>query len=225
MNKYAIIVAGPSGAGKTTIADGLIESLGNLEMSRSATTREKRGDGRDNEYIYLQKDEFLQSVSNGDMLEYTNYGGNYYGTRKVEFERIWDMNKNPILVLDYNGAASLKANLDIPVFAIYVYTSLKEAEERLIKRDAESTPSEKQKETLLKRLKNNVSDYLKLGELASLFDFYVENANVYDCIREIEGALSVLMSGTPVMTEDEKKKITDRFKKEVESSYELPSIL
>ena len=62
MNKYAIIVAGPSGAGKTTVADGLIESLGNLEMSRSATTREKRGDGRDNEYIYLQKDEFLTSM-------------------------------------------------------------------------------------------------------------------------------------------------------------------
>ena len=56
MNKYAIIIAGPSGVGKTTVADNLILSLGNLEMSRSATTRQKRGDGRDDEYIYLQKE-------------------------------------------------------------------------------------------------------------------------------------------------------------------------
>ena len=106
MEKYALIIAGPSGAGKTTVADKLIEKLGTFEMSRSATTREKRGDGRDNEYIYLQKDEFLTAMADGDILESTEYSGNYYGTRKCELERIWDMNKNPILVLDYNGVKS-----------------------------------------------------------------------------------------------------------------------
>ena len=224
MNKYAVIIAGPSGAGKTTVADCLIESLGNLEMSRSATTREKRGDGRDNEYIYLQKDEFLQSVSEGDMLEHTNYGGNYYGTRKVELERIWGMNKNPILVLDYNGVASLKANLDIPVFAIYVYTSLKEAERRLIKRDAESTPTEKQKETLLKRLKSNVSDFLKLSDLSMLFDFYVENSALSLCVKEIEKALSAFARGDCVMSDGEKKRITEAFKEEAQASFESPTL-
>ncbi len=214
MNKYAIIIAGPSGAGKTTIADGLIDSLGNLEMSRSATTREKRGDGRDNEYIYLQKDEFLQSVANGDMLEHTEYGGNFYGTRKSEFERIWDMNKNPILVLDYYGVESLKKRLDMPVFAIYVYTSLAEAEQRLLKRDAISTPSEKQKETLKKRVKNNVSDFEKLTEYATLFDLYVENETVSECIKTIEKALEKLMTGKAVMTDGEKLAITDGFRAE-----------
>ena len=217
MNKYAIIIAGPSGAGKTTIADGLIKSLGNLEMSRSATTREKRGDGRDNEYIYLQKDEFLQSVANGDMLEHTEYGGNYYGTRKSEFERIWDMNKNPILVLDYYGVASLKKRLDMPVFAIYVYTSLAEAEQRLIKRDAESTPSAKQKETLIKRVKNNVCDFKQLSSYATLFDFYVENESVSECIEAIEKALDSLMQGSAVMTDLQKRAITDGFKIEADS--------
>ena len=217
MNKYAIIVAGPSGAGKTTVADSLILELGNLEMSRSATTRAKRGDGRDDEYIYLTKDEFLQSIENGDMLEHTEYGANFYGTRKAEFERIWGMNKNPILVLDYNGVASLKSRLDIPVFAIYVYTSLKEAEQRLLKRDAVSAPSEKQRETFLKRQKANVDDYLKLGEFSSLFDFYVENVDVSVCVSEVKNALSSLMSGNAVMTEEQKRALTDKFKAEAEA--------
>ena len=220
MNKYAIIIAGPSGAGKTTVADNLILNFGNLEMSRSATTRAKRGDGRDDEYIYLQKDEFLQSIANGDMLEHTDYGGNYYGTRKSEFERIWSMNKNPILVLDYYGVASLKAKLDIPVFAIYVYTSLDEAKARLIKRDEMSAPSEKQKETLLKRIRANVNDYLKLGEFASLFDLYIENKSLSECVADVEKALSVLMSGSKVMTEDEKRRVTDSFKAEAEAFCE-----
>lgn len=216
MNKYAIIIAGPSGAGKTTVADSLIASLGNLEMSRSATTREKRGDGRDDEYIYLQKGEFLESISNGDMLEYTEYSGNFYGTRKCEFERIWGMNKNPILVLDYYGVASLKSNLDIPVFAIYVYTSLEEAERRLVKRDAVSTQTEKQKETLLKRIKANALDYSKLSEFAPLFDLYVENSDLSTCVKAVEDALCELMSGKSVMTEEEKIAVTDKFKAEAE---------
>jgi len=217
MNKYAIIIAGPSGAGKTTIADGLIALMGNLEMSRSATTREKRGDGRDDEYIYLQKCEFLQAISNGDMLEHTEYGGNYYGTRKSEFERIWGMNKNPILVLDYNGVASLKAKLDIPVFAVYVYTSLNEAENRLRKRDALSTPSEKQAQTLKRRLSENVSDYSKLYSMSELFDLYVENYDISSCVNDVHNSLKSFLIGKEIMAKPEKKRITDAFKLEAEA--------
>ena len=214
MNKYAIIIAGPSGAGKTTIADGLIESLGTLEMSRSATTRDKRGDGRDDEYIYLTKNEFLDAISNGDMLEYTEYGENYYGTRKAEFERIWGMNKNPILVLDYNGVASLKSRLDIPVFAVYVYTTLKEAESRLRKRDMVSAPSEKQAQVLEKRIRANVADYKKLHEISELFDLYVENNDVASCIASIENLIDDFLGGKELMSKEEKKRITEVFKSE-----------
>ena len=214
MNKYAIIIAGPSGAGKTTIADGLIETLGNLEMSRSATTRDKRGDGRDDEYIYLTKSEFLDAISNGDMLEHTEYGENYYGTRKAEFERIWGMNKNPILVLDYNGVASLKSRLDIPVFAVYVYTTLKEAESRLRKRDMISAPSEKQAAVLEKRLRANIADYKKLHEISNLFDLYVENNDVASCIASIENLIADFLGGKELMSKEEKQRITEVFNSE-----------
>ena len=216
MNKYAIIIAGPSGAGKTTVADGLIELLGNLEMSRSATTRAKRGDGRDDEYIYLQKEEFLHSISNGDMLEHTEYSGNYYGTRKSEFERIWGMKKNPILVLDYYGVQSLKDKLDIPVFAVYVYTSLEIARQRLVKRDEVSIDSDKCRETLLKRVMANAFDYSRLDEFSTLFDLYVENSNLDACVSSIKKALDDFLLGKEIMTESEKKSITAAFKMEAE---------
>ncbi|MBQ3016846.1 MAG: hypothetical protein IJD79_08720 [Clostridia bacterium] len=212
MDKYAIIVAGPSGAGKTTVAEGLIASLGTLEMSRSATTRAKRGDGKDDEYVYLSVEEFENSIAKGEVLEYTNYSGNYYGTRKCELDRIWDMDKNPILVLDYNGVKSLKEKLDCPVYAIYVYTSLEEAKRRLCKRDEISGPTEKSRETIVKRVKENVADYKKLYTMAELFDYYAENKNVTSCIEDVKRAVDKLAGGREPMELVEKLKITNTFR-------------
>jgi guanylate kinase len=217
MNKYAIVVVGPSGAGKTTVADALIERLGDLEMSRSATTRQRRGDGRDDEYVYLSVEEFEESINKGEVLEYTNYSGNYYGTRKCELDRILAEGKKPILVLDYYGARSLKERLDYPVIAIYVYTTLAETEKRLTERDLRSSANEKKLDTLKKRIRENVNDYLHLEEFSQLFDLYAENDELDRCIRDIEKSLEDIKLGIAVMTPEEKDAITSAFKKEAEA--------
>ena len=217
MNKYAIVVVGPSGAGKTTVADALIERLGDLEMSRSATTRQRRGDGRDDEYVYLTVEDFEESINKGEVLEYTNYSGNYYGTRKCELDRILSEGKKPILVLDYFGARSLKERLDYPVIAIYVYTSLAETEKRLAERDLRSSANDKKIETLKKRIHENVNDYLHLEEFSQLFDLYTENDELDRCICEIVGSLKKIKAGQCVMTAEEKSAITLAFRKEAET--------
>lgn len=217
MEKYALIIAGPSGAGKTTVADKLIEKLGTFEMSRSATTREKRGDGRDNEYIYLQKDEFLTAMADGDILESTEYSGNYYGTRKCELERIWDMNKNPILVLDYNGVKSLKEHLDCKVFAIYVYTTLAEAKSRLAEREARTGAADGGIAVVEKRIRENVADYKKLYTMAELFDAYVENSDLALCIENTEKAIAKLESGREATSLVDKLRITNVFKRDADT--------
>ena len=218
MDKFAVVIAGPSGAGKTTIAEALISSLGNLEMSRSATTRERRGDGRDDEYIYLSKEEFKNAIADGDMLEYTEYSENFYGTRKLELSRIWNEGKNPILVLDYYGVRSLKERLDMPVYAIYIYTSLSETMQRLVKRE-DSTPAPKEKKTaiLKKRMIENISDYKKLSEFAGVFDLYLENDDIEVCVDSAQEALSALSSGEVLMDENAKLEITKAFSKEAEA--------
>ena len=217
MNKYAIVIAGPSGAGKTTVADRLIEELGTLEMSRSATTRAKRGDGRDNEYIYLQKDEFLASIENGDILEHTEYSGNFYGTRKCELQRIWNMNKNPILVLDYNGVKSLKERLDCDVYAIYVYTALAVARDRLSEREARAGTPERAAEVVAKRVSENIADYKKLYTMAELFDAYVENEKLDLCIEEVKSCLKKLSNGKEATSLPDKLRITSAFKRDADT--------
>ena len=217
MEKYALIIAGPSGAGKTTVADKLISELGTFEMSRSATTREKRGDGRDNEYIYLQKDEFLTALANGDILEHTEYSGNFYGTRKCELERIWGMNKNPILVLDYNGVKSLKERLDCKVFAVYVYTDLAQAKARLIEREARAGAEDGGKRVVEKRTLENVADYKKLYTMADLFDAYVENSELELCIENVKKSLALLEAGKEATSLVDKLRITNSFKRDAEN--------
>ena len=210
MEKHIIIIAGPSGAGKTTVADLMIERLGNLEMSRSATTRAKRGDGRDDEYVYLTKEEFLHSDEVGDMLESTEYGGNYYGTRRVEIDAIFDKGKIPILVLDYNGVCSLKSKLSYPVFAFYVFTSLKEAESRLLEREKKAS-SDTVLSVAKKRCVQNREDYLSLGKIATVFDAYIENGDIEKCYSDIVEALDILRQGNDYMSDEDKKKVTSAF--------------
>ena len=198
MDRYAIIIAGPSGVGKTTVADRLIEELGTLEMSRSATTRPIRYDGRENEYIYLGREEFLSAIEAGDMAEHAEYGGCLYGTRKSELERILSLGKQPILVLEYNGVLSLKQSLDYPVFAFYVYESLDAIRHRLVLRDGADS------EKVEKRCSQNACDYRILPTITERFDAFVENNDLDICIATLTEMIAQLREGREVMSGEEK---------------------
>lgn len=184
--KKLLIIAGPSAVGKTTVAKYILDRGAGFELSRSATTRPPRGDGHDQEYIYLSKNEFEERINSGEMLEYTEYGNNMYGTPVAEIKRILEEGKTPLLILDINGVKSLKmASHGFSSFAVYVTADLETLDKRLYERAEKDGFSLKATETMEKRRAQNRADLLTLSRLPGLFDMTVQNDSVSECAERI----------------------------------------
>lgn len=140
----AIIFSAPSGAGKTTIVQHLLQRGLDLEFSISATTREPRKieqPGKD--YFYFSVSEFLEKVEKNEFCEWEEvYTDNYYGTLKSEIERIWSSGKNVIFDVDVKGGISLKKYFGEKALSIFVKPpSIESLKERLEKRETETLES------------------------------------------------------------------------------------
>ena len=103
------IVSAPSGAGKTTLAERLVQILPNLRLSRSYTSRAARTGERDGvDYHFISRPEFEQRINRGEFLEWADVFGNYYGTALTDVERMGAEGQDVVLVIDVQGAAQIK---------------------------------------------------------------------------------------------------------------------
>ena len=101
MNKqrYLLVVSGPSGAGKDTVVSRMMQKHPEIEISVSATTRAPRAGETDGEnYYFLTNEQFEEKIDRGEMLEYVNYCGKYYGTPKSEVDARLDRGTTVVLV-------------------------------------------------------------------------------------------------------------------------------
>jgi guanylate kinase len=141
----AIIFSAPSGSGKTTIVQHLLEQNSDLGFSISASTRDKRGrkekDGID--YYFLSPEEFKQKIDNDEFTEWEEvYAGNFYGTLKSEIQRIWNQGKNVIFDVDVKGGIALKKYFGDKALAVFVKVpSLEILKQRLNERGTETEES------------------------------------------------------------------------------------
>ena len=111
MNKqrYLLVVSGPSGAGKDTVVSRMMQKHPEIEISVSATTRAPRAGETDGEnYYFLTNEQFEAKIDRGEMLEYVNYCGKYYGTPKSEVDARLDRGTTVVLVIEVVGAANIK---------------------------------------------------------------------------------------------------------------------
>jgi guanylate kinase len=103
------VITGPSGVGKGTLIEQLLERIPELELSISATTREPRPgevDGRD--YHFLSPEEFRRRLEAGDFLEHASYSGNYYGTLRSEVEQRVERCHSVVLEIEVQGARQVR---------------------------------------------------------------------------------------------------------------------
>lgn len=169
-----IILLGNSGSGKTTQIKK-IEKDFNIDRIVTATTRAKRPGEKDKvDYYFVTSEEFEDLKTSGELLEYAEYAGNFYGTIKREMEK-YTGDKNGIAAVEIQGIKNIKAAFKEKCMTIYLKISKKVCEERLKMRgDSE--------EKITDRL-NHFQDYEKYSDY--IIDGEKSEEEVYGEIKEI----------------------------------------
>jgi guanylate kinase len=104
------IVSAPSGTGKTTVVERLVEITPNLAMSRSYTSRSMRAGETDGvDYTFVTRRRFESMIAGGEFLEWADVFGNFYGTCAADTERHLASGVDLVLVIDVQGARKVRA--------------------------------------------------------------------------------------------------------------------
>ena len=115
------VITGPSGVGKGTLIEQLLERIPELELSISATTREPRpGEVEGRDYFFLTPEEFRRRLEAGDFLEHASYSGNYYGTLKQEVEERLAEGRSVVLEIEVQGARQVRDALGDDAVLIFI---------------------------------------------------------------------------------------------------------
>jgi guanylate kinase len=142
-NKLILITA-PSGSGKTSIVKHLITVFPQLSFSVSATTRKARKNEKEGvDYYFISEDEFREKIHHKEFLEWEMvYEGKYYGTLKSEIERIWSLQKVPVLDIDVQGAIHVQQQYPVNTISVFIQApSAEELRKRLNGRGSETQES------------------------------------------------------------------------------------
>ncbi len=135
-----IVFSGPSGVGKGTVRSKIFEDKTNkFEYSVSMTTRKQRPgevDGKD--YYFRTREEFEEMIRQGQMLEYAEYVGNYYGTPLTYVNQTLDQGRDVFLEIEVQGALQVKEKVPDGVFVFLTPPDLVELRDRLVGRGTES---------------------------------------------------------------------------------------
>lgn len=176
MRNVLVVISGPSGVGKGTIARIITERNKNMALSISCTTRMPReGETDGKEYFFVEKDRFEKEISENGFLEYSEHFGNYYGTPKsFVLNKLKDF--DVLLEIDVNGGLNVKESYPDVVLIMVVPPNLDELKARLIGRHTES---EKDIKLRMDRIEYELSK-------SKYYDYIVVNDDLKNAVEKIE---------------------------------------
>jgi len=184
------IVSAPSGTGKTTLVERLVQVMPNLRMSRSYTSRAARDGERDGvDYNFISQSEFQHRIDRCEFLEWADVFGHYYGTGVSDVDRLLADNQDVVLVIDVQGARQIKAR-GVEHMAIFVLPpSFEVLEQRLRGR---SKDTEQQMQRRLATARAEAASYID-------YDYVVVNDALEDTVMRLQEIIAAARSRTQRM--------------------------
>ncbi len=178
---FPIILAAPSGAGKSTIARRLLERRGDMILSISATTRPPRGYEREGEhYFFVAEAEFRRMAGAGELLEWAEVHGHLYGTPRRNIEEAARGRKFLILDIDVQGSREIRRVVPEAVSIFVLPPSGEELARRLVGRGSED-------EAVRRRRLTNARREI---EEAREFDYVVVNDDLERAVAVVEAIIT-----------------------------------
>jgi guanylate kinase len=177
-----LILSSPSGAGKTTISRLLLEKDENLEMSVSATTRQKRpGEVEGVDYHFVDPTTFNLKVNRREFLEYAKVFGNYYGTPCDPVEAALQAGRDVLFDIDWQGTQQVIENARSDAVTVFILPpSTKELERRL------NTRAQDPADVVANRMAKAADEMSHYTE----YDYIIVNIDIDESVAEVQAILA-----------------------------------
>ena len=148
-----IVMSGPSGVGKGSVRSCFVKNPDlNLAFSVSMTSRERRpGETEGVDYYYVTRERFEQAIKDGELLEWAEFVGNYYGTPKAYVDKLLNEGKNVLLEIEVEGAKQIMQKCPDALTIFITPPSIEELENRI--RGRRTEPEEIVQQRLAKAIK------------------------------------------------------------------------
>ena len=175
-----IVLTGPSGVGKGTLLRSLLKRHPELYLSVSVTTRQPRPSEVDGKhYYFVSRDKFEQMVTAGELLEWAEYAGNYYGTPRLAVEQKIQLGQSVILEIEVVGARKIHKTFPTALRIFILPPTLAELEQRIRRRGQDS------EDAIARRLSCAKAEI----DAADEFDLQIVNDNLEKALLSIEAAI------------------------------------
>jgi guanylate kinase len=191
------VLSGPSGVGKSTLAEKLLTDLDRLKKTISFTTRIKRASEIDGvDYHFIDEPEFKKMVENNEFIEWIQVYNNYYGTAISTLKKML-VKTDILMVIEMNGAKNIKKYFPHNAILIYMLPpSLDELEKRLFNRGCNTS-----KKDITKRLSSAKDEIKRLTSPIAFYDYAVINDEFSRCFDKISSIIIASRSRLTHMTD------------------------
>jgi guanylate kinase len=165
-----LVLSSPSGAGKTTLARRVLEDDGAISLSVSATTRKPRpGEVPGRDYYFVDETEFMRRRDGGELLEWAQVFGNYYGTPKAPVVQALEQGRDVLFDIDWQGTQQLKEQLPQDLVRVFILPPDGKTLEARLSARAQDTP-----DVVAKRMSEAAGQISHWAE----YDYVIVNAAI-----------------------------------------------